>query len=333
MCEQQYFIEYVLGMRGPSNKKADKGTIVHKVLEVLAVIKQSQQSNILQVQDDVVGLIKTNNYSLDSLYDKIYQYYTNQFNHHTWEKKDYLDCKSWCYKAIEFNHGMFDPRNRDILCPEQHFDIIIDKPWADYSFNTEEGKIEGKLGLKGTIDLITRIDDNTLEVIDWKTGKRLDWATGQEKTFAKLQEDPQLMIYHYAINHIFPQYEYVIFTIYFINDGGPFSILFNKEHLSKTEDMLRQKFLSIKKNKKPKLNRTWMCNKLCHFGKTTFEDHATISPIVEYRDDQVVAKNSIMTKCEQIKHDIETKGMNEVIKEYKNPKHSFAKYKAPGSVE
>jgi hypothetical protein len=35
----------VLGWRGPSNKKADKGTIVHKVLEILAVIKQGLQDN------------------------------------------------------------------------------------------------------------------------------------------------------------------------------------------------------------------------------------------------------------------------------------------------
>ena len=40
MCEQQYFLEYVLGYRGPSGQKADKGTIVHKVLEILAVIKK-----------------------------------------------------------------------------------------------------------------------------------------------------------------------------------------------------------------------------------------------------------------------------------------------------
>ena len=40
MCEQQYFGEYVLGWRGPSGQKADKGTICHKVLEILAVINE-----------------------------------------------------------------------------------------------------------------------------------------------------------------------------------------------------------------------------------------------------------------------------------------------------
>jgi ATP-dependent helicase/DNAse subunit B len=333
MCEQQYFLEYVLGLRGPSNKKADKGTICHKVLEILAFIKQGQQDLLEYFEDDVVGKICTDSYDLDKIIDDVYSYYTKQFSHHEWTIKDLKDCKEWVHKAISFNDGMFDPRNRQILCPEQHFDILIEKPWSKYSYNTSEGLLEGYLGLKGTIDLITKVDDNTIEVIDWKTGKRLDWATGQEKTHAKLQTDPQLMIYHYAVSRLFPQYDYIIVTIYFINDGGPFSILFSKDDLKKTELMLKNKFDIIRKTKKPRLNRTWMCNKLCHFGKTTFEDSNNLLPILEYRDGQVCKKDVFMTKCEQIKHDIEIKGIDSVIDQYKNPNHSFGKYKAPGSIE
>jgi hypothetical protein len=333
MCEQQYYIEYVLGWRGPSNKKADKGTITHKVLEILADIKKAQQDKKQIINDDIVKEININNYDLDYIIEVVYNYYTTQFAHHKWEPIDFKDCKNWVYKAINFNNGMFDPRNRIILCPEQHFDITIDKPWAEYSYDLPEGKIDGKLGLKGTIDLVTKIDDNTIEVVDWKTGKRLDWASGQEKTHSKLQNDPQLMIYHYAISHLFPEYDYIIVTIYFINDGGPFSILFDKKDLIETEHMIRKKFETIKRTKRPKLHRTWMCNKLCHFGKTTFENHDTILPIIEYRDNQTCSQGSIMTKCEQIKHDIEVKGINAVTQEYKNPSHSIAKYKAPGSVE
>lgn len=333
LCEQQYFIEYVLGMRGPSNKKADKGTITHKVLEILADIKKNKQENNLIFLDDVVGNININNYYLDNIIDIVYKYYTNQFNHHEWKPVDFIDCRDWVYKAIECNNGMFDPRNRDILSPEQHFDIAIEKPWAKYSYNTSEGLLEGYLGLKGTIDLITRIDDTTLEVIDWKTGKRLDWATGKEKTHEKLQNDPQLMIYHYAISKIFPSFNNIIVTIYFINDGGPFSIMFDKKDLPRTEEMLRNKFDIIKKTRKPRLNKTWMCNKLCHFGKTSFSHADNVLPILEYRDNQVCQKDSPMTKCEQIKHDIEVNGMDAVVEQYKMPTHSFAKYKAPGSVE
>jgi hypothetical protein len=334
MCEQQYFIEYVLGWRGASNKKADKGTITHKVLEILAVIKKAHQDGLSVVTDEIVGDIEVDNFCLDSIIDQIYSFYTKQFNHHEWTDKDSIDCRNWAYKAINFNNGMFDPSKRDILSPEQHFDIVIDKPWSKYEFNTsDEGVLSGNLGLKGTIDLITRIDDNTLEVVDWKTGRRLDWATGQEKTHAKLQNDPQLMIYHYAVSKLFPEYDHVIITIYFINDGGPFSILFDKKDLIRTEEMLRQKFEHIKKTKKPKLHKTWMCSKLCHFGKTTFEKDPNILPILEYRDNQTCQKNNFMTKCEQIKHDIEMNGIDQVVSDYKNSHHSFGKYKAPGSVE
>ena len=35
-CQMQYFITYVLGHQAESGKKAILGTIVHKVLEILA---------------------------------------------------------------------------------------------------------------------------------------------------------------------------------------------------------------------------------------------------------------------------------------------------------
>lgn len=332
MCEQQYFMEYVLGYRGPSGQKADKGTIVHKVLEILAVIKKAQQDNQDHIEDDILGKIDCSDYNLNTLIERVYKYYSQANSHHTWALKDYKDCHSWVYKAIEFNNGMFDPRNRQILCPEQHFDIEIKKPWAKYSYDTDEGKLEGYLALKGTIDLITLVNDDTIEVIDWKTGKRLDWATGQEKTQEKLEKDPQLRIYHYAISHLYPHIDHIIFSIYFINDGGPFSICFDKSDLTKTEEMLRQKFEIVKNTKKPKLNKSWMCTKLCHFGKTTFEN-THVNPETEYRENQTCKTGSLMTKCEQVKHDIELYGMKQVVDVYKNKNHSFGKYKAPGSTE
>lgn len=331
MCEQQYFFEYVLGWRGPSGQKADKGTIVHKVLEILAVIKQAQQNKEDTIVDDIIGKLDTNNYNLNTIIEQVYKYYSDSSSHHKWSPKDYKDCNAWVYKAIEFNSGMFDPRNRNILCPEQHFDFEINKNWAKYSFDTSEGKLSGNLALKGTIDLITLVDDNTIEVIDWKTGRRLDWATGKEKTQEKLENDPQLRIYHYAIKHLFPKIQHIIFSIYFINDGGPFSICFDDSDLSKTEDMLRDKFEVIKNTKKPKLHKSWMCNKLCHFGKTTFEN-SSIPAMEEYRDNQTCSNGSVMTKCEQVKHDVELYGINTVVDIYKHSGHTFGKYKAPGST-
>lgn len=332
MCEQQYFFEYVLGYRGPSNQKADKGTIVHKVLEILAVIKQSEQNNQQFCEDDILGKIDTKQYNIEAITKDIYDYYSSKFHHHKWSEKDLRDCKLWVEKAISYNNGMFDPRNRDILCPEQHFDIVIDKPWAQYKYNTSQGILEGTLAIKGTIDLITKVNDNTIEIVDWKTGRRLNWATGQEKTQEKLEDDPQLRIYHYAVQKLYPDIDHVMVTIFFINDGGAFSVHFDKRDLPKTESMLRDKFDIIKKTRKPRLNKTWMCNKLCHYGKTTFEN-SKVLPIIEYRDNQTCQKDTFMTKCEQVRHDIELKGIDAVVDEYTVPGYTVGKYKAPGSVE
>lgn len=284
-----------------------------------------------EIDDDVVGHINVDKYSLDIITEKVYKYYTEKSPHHKWSPKDYKDCHAWVYKAIELNNGMFDPRNRNILMPEQHFDFEIKKPWSKYSYNLVDGSVlEGNLAMKGTIDLITLVNEDTIEVVDWKTGKRLDWATGQEKTQEKLENDPQLRIYHYAIKHLYPNIKNIIFSIYFINDGGPFSICFHDSDIAETENILRRKFDIIKQTTKPKLNKSWMCSKLCHFGKTTFAN-TSIEPVTEYRNGQLCSKDSTMTKCEQIKHDLDLYGIDATIGLYKHPNHSFGSYKAPGT--
>lgn len=334
MCEQQYFFDYVLGYKSPSNKKADKGTIVHKVLEILAFIKFTEQNGETTFQDDILGPINISNYDLEDIITKVYDYYSSNFAHHTWSDIDFRDCRKWVYKAIEYGDGMFDPRNRQILYPEQRFDITIDKPWAEYEYELSNGEIlKGQLAIKGTIDLITSPDKNTLEIVDWKTGRRLNWATGEEKTQEKLEKDPQLMIYYYAAQKLYPHIEHCIVTIFFINDGGPFSMTFDKSDLQKTEDLLREKFYHIKKSQRPKLSKSWKCNKLCHYGKNTFENNNTILPIIEYRDGQVCKAGQTMTMCEQVAHDIQLKGIKNVIDEYTTPGYNVGHYKAPGSTE
>ena len=335
MCPLQYFGEYVLGIRGKSGLKADKGTIVHKVMEIIAWIKLSQQNGETQYVDDIVGDIDVLDYSLDEIVDKVYDYYSGLCSHHDWKPRDLRDCRLWVHKGLTDHNAAFDPRNQFIIQPEQHFDIVIDKPWAAYKYNTADGVLEGNLAIKGTIDLITKVNDDTLEVIDYKTGRRLDWASGQEKTLEKLYHDPQLKIYHYALSQIYPEYAHIIMTINFINDGGAFSVCFDKDDLPGTEELIRRRFTEINKSKRPPQKKSWKCSKLCQFGKKTFADETRpgVLPILEYRDGQTCAKGDVMTMCEQLKHDIDLKGLDAVVREYTVPGHSAGKYKAPGSVE
>lgn len=331
-CPMKYFLVYNLGYQETSGKKADKGTICHKVFEILAFIKLNKQANTRYFEDDIVGSIDITNYNLDDIIETVYNYYTSSFAHHDWTSRDFKDCNNWIYKALDYGGGMFDPRNRTIVCPEQHFDIPITKDWAKYDYQAKEGHLVGHLAIKGTIDLITKINDDTYEIIDWKTGRRLDWATGEEKTLKKLHSDPQLMLYYYAVNQLYPDIKHVIVSINFINDGGMFSVCFDKSHLYQVEMMLKKKFETIQNTTKPQLNKSWKCTKLCHFGKNTFEN-TLYTPHIEYRDHQITPVGQHMTMCEQIKHEISLKGMDAVVDEYQKPGYNIGQYKAPGSAE
>ncbi len=346
-CPQQFYMEYMLGWRGESNKKADKGTITHKALEICALAKKAAQDGKKTFVDDVVGEVESSNYDpeyLEGIIQKVYKYYTEQFSHHNnkekskWTDKDYRDCSKWTWKALEINDGMFDPRNRNVVEAEPHFDFVIEEDWAKYDYDLNGRKLQGYLGLKGTIDLVADLGDGVYEIIDWKTGRRLDWATGEIKDQNKLFSDAQLRLYHYAISRMYPDVKSFIFTIYFINDGGPFSVHFQESDMPKTKEMIMKKFQFIKNTEEPELIRTldpkqkWKCTKLCHAGMSTFEG-TNVLPILEHRPGKVTKHGQNMTKCEQVKYMIQKHGVEYTTEHCKVEGFDFASYKAPGSVE
>ena len=242
----KYYINYTLGWREPSNQKAEKGTIVHKVMEVLAEIKLAQQNGLSSIKDDIAGEIDVNNYELDDIKKACYDYYSKHSTN-KWVLKDQTECNKWVDKALDYGGGEFDPRNSNIVKAEQAFDFEVKKDWAKYSYELEDGKkLEGYLALKGTIDQISKLDDDLYQILDWKTGRRLNWATGKTKEYADLQKDPQLRMYYYAAHHLFPEIQNIEVCIYFMNDGGPFRLCFSPEDIPAIEDMLMQKFHEIR---------------------------------------------------------------------------------------
>ena len=283
-CEMQYFLTYVLGHQSISGKKAQLGTIVHKVMEILGACKKMLQDSTekeLCLSDDGLGEIiftKRKLYTkkfVNELIKLSYDYYTVPCTHH-YTPGDYKFCKETTWEGLNYNDGQFDPRERNIIAAEPHFDILIEEDWAKYDYTLEDGSsIQGNLAIKGTIDLVTEIEDGVLEVIDWKTGKRLDWATGEEKTYQKLITDPQLLLYYYAISKKFPEYQHAIMSIFFIKDGGPFSLSFDQSDQKAFLGMLKERFEDIKENMSPRpisANRShWKCTKLCHFCKNDWE--------------------------------------------------------------
>ena len=323
-CQMQYFLTYVLGHRSDSGKKADLGTMVHKVMEVLAGLKKFQQDNprkkYLVVKDDAVDEVRIHKDELltkqcvEDLVDLSFNSY-KKGSKHKWTPADRKEVSRLSWLALDWNDGQFDPRYRDIVDPEPHFDIPIEEDWAKYEYEMPNGEvIQGRLAIKGTIDLVTKVDDDTIEVIDWKTGRRLDWATGQEKDFKKLTTDAQLLLYNYAISKLYPDYKQAIMSIFFIKDGGPFSMCFDKSDQDKFLDMLKNRFEEIKANVSPKPLREdrshWKCTKLCHFYKNDWP--GTDTPI-----------------CIHVGNKLKSDGLEKTVKDCTKKGFSIGYYEAP----
>ncbi len=301
-------MRYVLGLSDISGKKAIKGVITHKALELLARKQVAIQNGEASFVDEETGKV----FDI-SLFDPTLAiqvawdcYTKDKPTPFEWYPIDFADCREWMYKAMEINGGMFSPLKRKVIWPERYFDHTINHTWASYTYDSpwDGSKIDGQLAIKGTIDLVCQLDDDakTVELIDWKTGLRKDWNTGDIKNWKKLRHDPQLRIYHWALAHLLPEVEHFLITIVFINDGGPYSLDFNKDDLPKTEKMIEERLVQIQNNQKPKLiYPDWKCSKLCHYGKTKMP-------------------GSNKTICAQVNEELLTIGMERVVKKYGNPK-------------
>lgn len=345
-CQQQYFISYVLGIPAVANQKTDMGTITHKVLEILAMIKHATQRNEDYIEDDIMGKMKfgkdwmkptflteeeiaieNKSRSAKSIYkyncllpknhvrygvdlvnliiDKVYSYYIAKLPHHDWTGATAKQVKIMSWIALDFKNGMFDPRKRDILSPEKQFDFPIDEPWAN------------NLRLKGTVDLITKIDDDTIEIIDWKTGQRMDWAAKDTpvKDFNRLCKDTQLMLYYYAVREMYPEYPHVILSIFFIRDGGPFSICFDDETIDKIKNKIKSTAAVIKECDIPKMvssgQTDFRCTRLCHFYKNNWP-------------------GSKKNMCQYVHDYIKQHGIEKASNDLKRADFSTSDYKAPG---
>lgn len=328
MCEMKYFAEYILGWRGLAGKAADKGTVVHKVLEVYANCKKAHQNGESAFYDDeLIHSFPASPSTEDSLdiTTRSFDHYSKASSYLGWTKADFKECLKLVHKVLDTK---FDPRNLTIVDAEPFFDISFDDDWAKYKY----GDLEGQFAIKGTIDLITQVTPTTYEICDYKTGKRMNWATGEEYTYEKLFSNPQLRMYHYAAHKLYPNVDNILVTIHYIKDGGPFTIPLTRSDIPDTIEMIRSKFRKIQQTIKPRVTRSWKCTKFCHYGKTTFEG-TSVKPIIETRSGQVCPMGTCMTKCEQLRYCFQHRGLDTIIANMSEPNYQLTKYNDPGKVE
>lgn len=317
LCQMQYTLNYVLGFPQKTGIKAEKGTCVHKVLEILAQCKKTLDNTLDKVYvDDICGevnIFKIDDISyIEDLCFKVYTYYSNK-SQNVFGPKDLLDITNWVKKTLLFNNGMFDPRKRVIVESEAPFNFEITDKWAQYDYSEEE---VGNLRIKGTIDLITEVRPGIYEGIDWKTGRRIDWGTGAEKTVDKFMVDPQLRIYHMALMNMYPHVKQFFPTIFYCNDGGPFTVPLSNNDVDDTKLMLKKTFEDVQKCTIPTLKgggSHWFCKSVCSYGRT--------------QSDKCIG----VSQCKYIADRIKKEGIDVVTKEETVVGHSVSYYQNPGA--
>ena len=269
-CEMKFALTYNFGMKDKSNKKAVLGTITHRAMQVLgdkSIALRDGKKKV--INDDLPSYTLKQCDNIDKITKDCFNYYVPTVPELEFDESDLTTCQKWVKKAIEHDDGKLDPRNQDILITEQFFEIELDKPWAKYNYEIGDKKFEGNLILRGTVDLIVKENEDYFQVLDYKTGKRLNWATGKEKTQECLEKDFQLLFYYYALRNLYPQNRFYV-SIYYINDGGVFDIVFDDDDYFKAENLIKQKFEYINRVELPRQlsanNSNWKCQKLCAYS-------------------------------------------------------------------
>lgn len=241
-CEWQYFLNSVCGFPSDSIPSGIIGHICHKVAETLSrlsIIKHRKDSKFWDVE--YLWKICFNRcYKEEPLIaEKI--------------KTDKL--KIACKGMKELLAGPYSPISEKTLCAEKYFKIKIN-PKDDYS-------------VTGKIDRVDKIDEETIEIVDYKTGSRSGFLTQNKdkKDAESLSKDIQPKIYFWAAKKLYPWAKTILVTFIYITDGGPVTIIFCDDDLPAIEKELNQMASVILNNNDPRRDLTWKCKCFCTYGK------------------------------------------------------------------
>lgn len=277
LCNFRAYLEYSLGLPQPCGKAAALGTCFHKVFEFLAHRKLCEQTNKTSFFDDGLNQLFhaaeiTPEFALDIAFD----YYSKVEKHLDWSDADKRDLGRLVKKAL----AEFNPLDQNIFEVEKFYDLEI-----------------GDFRIKGTVDLITKVDDGVLCYTDYKTSKAMrDWATNTDKDFKALCKDFQLSLYYYALSCLYPDYE-LLMSIFYVKLAPPIFVPFDKSDLPRIEQEIIAFAEEVRKTTVPAAIYPDFRCKWCEYSKHYMSNGDTV--------------------CKYLHNMVKRKGIDYVTEKYK----------------
>ncbi len=244
-CEFKYYLTYVAGLEDLSGKAAVLGTICHGALASIArkpgrwdwerCLQAHWDHNVYH--NPRLDIRKINRLGLSA----------------DWKK---------CVKALDVvRDSAFNPDRLKVIDVENKFRFHLKKK----KWQTQSGE---QLRLSGIIDLVHELDDDTIEIIDWKTGQQKDFGSGKEINNISILSDIQPRMYHLAACYLYPQYTNIYMTFYYMLQGGPVIVCLGKDDIPETLDRIHHHFKTMENNNRAtRIKPHWKC-KMCAFSKS-----------------------------------------------------------------
>lgn len=249
-CPFKYFLQYHLALpelRGDSIA-THKGSAVHEALELY-----------VNKDPDYIQHLKAY-YERHKVWEFDNRKPNRGFPHPV--EKNCAECKwlasgnicSIANRSIEDFDGCPKPNFEDDLKILEHTIVRPDSVLKRKIIGAEvafEKEYEG-FKVRGFMDLLTEIDEETMEVRDYKTGNYTKNTDGAFK-------DLQMRIYSMIAKELFPKYNYVVMTLDYLRKG-PVSVIFSREDDDKTRSFLRDAYSKIENAVSPIRKKSFKCS-------------------------------------------------------------------------
>ena len=248
-CEFKYYIEYHLALDTGTTFAAEQGSMIHVVFEKFGEAKRDgiDHPTIESTWYDEV-LYAYREEELWKLSEKaLVREKTcdgcGHFNSGDCQiagkpidtfagcPKDEFADAIWLIEKVINDKTLQSPLNKKVVQVEQWFELEID----------DNGE---KIPVVGLMDIVTELDNDTIEVVDYKSGN-------YTQSYNECLKDPQLLIYHFAARRSYKNYRNILVTIYYLRKK-PMTLAFSPADERATENALKKYWTLIKSNESPR---------------------------------------------------------------------------------